>query len=459
MNNIYYEKWNKYTSKLFLKSCDSLLHLKNSNFYNPIYSLYFYFHNTKKSRKKIDIKKRYTLTKIYETSSINEYTSNLFLQGNIHDNLTNTDNTSELFAKCIPILDPIHTIMNNYSIDSINILQPSNYIYNTLQKVNSLNNSCYIDGFFSFISSELYLKNKLPCFPIMYGSINGISNNFKYDITEEYSEFLEEKWFHKNIGKRFNIDMYISDSDSDDSVSVYNDDSICNINKMPVQYIFLEKLEGTLEDIENKTNDVIKSCLFQIIFGLSYLQKHFEFTHNDLHINNIMYSKTDKLYLYYKYNNLYFKVPTHGYIFKIIDFGRSIFTFKNRVFNNDSFSKYGEAEGQYNYPIPPVNSYKHNKYKVDIEPNYSFDMCRLASTLLSELDKEIEVYDFLLKIMIDKDDINMYENMTDDFDLYIQFAKKSCKGIPYELIHNELFTDYRIKKRMFPTIGVYRTDT
>ena len=62
MNNIYYEKWNKYMSKLFLKSCDSILNLKNSNFYNPIYSLYFYFHNTKKSRKKIDIKKRYTLT-------------------------------------------------------------------------------------------------------------------------------------------------------------------------------------------------------------------------------------------------------------------------------------------------------------------------------------------------------------------------------------------------------------
>ena len=134
--------------------------------------------------------------------------------------------------------------MNNYSMDSINILQPSNYIYNTLQKVNSLNNSCYIDGFFSFISSELYLKNKLPCFPIMYGSINGISNNFKYDITDEYSDFLDEKWFHKNIGKRFNIDMYVSDSDSDDSLSVYNDDSICNINKMPVQYIFFRKIRG-----------------------------------------------------------------------------------------------------------------------------------------------------------------------------------------------------------------------
>ena len=55
------------------------------------------------------------------------------------------------------------------------------------------------------------------------------------------------------------------------------------------------------------------------------MQKHYSFTHNDLHINNIMYTSTSKTFLYYKYNNIYFKVPTYGYLFKIIDFGRSHF--------------------------------------------------------------------------------------------------------------------------------------
>ena len=87
-----------------------------------------------------------------------------------------------------------------------------------------------------------------------------------------------------------------------------------------------------LEDIKDIKTDVILSCIFQISFGLNYMQKHYSFTHNDLHINNIMYTSTSKTFLYYKYNNIYFKVPTYGYLFKIIDFGRSIFNFHNRLF-------------------------------------------------------------------------------------------------------------------------------
>ena len=93
--------------------------------------------------------------------------------------------------------------------------------------------------------------------------------------------------------------MYISDSESDkESVSSYHDEIICDFEKMPVQYLFIEKLEGTLEDLLKEDINILKSCLFQIIYTLCYLQKHYEFTHNDLHINNIMYSKTDRLYLY-----------------------------------------------------------------------------------------------------------------------------------------------------------------
>ena len=52
---------------------------------------------------------------------------------------------------------------------------------------------------------------------------------------------MDETWFHKNIGKLFKIDMYISDSESDkDSVSSYHDEVICDFEKMPVQYLFIE---------------------------------------------------------------------------------------------------------------------------------------------------------------------------------------------------------------------------
>ena len=244
-------------------------------------------------------------------------------------------------------------------------------------------------------------------------------------------------------------DSISSNNRSNDSFDI-NDDFICKTKNFPVQYMFLEKLDGTLEDFldtENIDYDLITSCLFQTIFTLTFLQKHFDFTHNDLHINNIMYKSTTTTYLYYKYNNIYFKVPTYGYIFKIIDFGRSIYTFKNKTYHNDVYSKYGEAEGQYQYPIPNIALYKDDKYKNDIMPNPSFDMCRLSTTMLDFIDKNNDLYTFLNHIVIDKNDKNIYDNMSDSFDLYIDIAKYSCNGIPHILLSNDIFKKYRNKKK------------
>jgi hypothetical protein len=72
------------------------------------------------------------------------------------------------------------------------------------------------------------------------------------------------------------------------------------------------------------------------------------FTHNDLHTNNIMYIETDKEFIYYTHNQIHYKVPTYGRIYKIIDFGRSIYRFKNKMFYSDCFEKHGDANGQYN---------------------------------------------------------------------------------------------------------------
>jgi serine/threonine-protein kinase haspin len=61
----------------------------------------------------------------------------------------------------------------------------------------------------------------------------------------------------------------------------------------------------------------------QIIFALAYAQRNFAFTHNDLHGNNIMFKKTDKEFLYYFHAGVTYKVPTYGYLLKIIDFSLS----------------------------------------------------------------------------------------------------------------------------------------
>ena len=76
--------------------------------------------------------------------------------------------------------------------------------------------------------------------------------------------------------------------DSEETVNalVYN---------FPIQIICLRKngfntLDSLLENVEEEmTVDEWGSCLFQIIMILITYQKLFDFTHNDLHTNNIMY--------------------------------------------------------------------------------------------------------------------------------------------------------------------------
>ena len=203
--------------------------------------------------------------------------------------------------------------------------------------------------------------------------------------------------------------------------------------------------------------------MFQISFALIYLQKHFHFTHNDLHINNVMFSSTNKPYLYYKYNNQYYKVPTYGKMFKIIDFGRSIFTYGKKTYMNDVFSKYGEAEGQYTHP-PQVNFLKTN-YDDMVYPSYHFDLCRLAITMIDEIrynhDDDLEdeddyqdFLDFLKYLVTDKNGVRL-DKEKDNFDLYVKISRNACNCLPRDVICESFFKEYRIKKKQFPKSTYY----
>jgi len=148
------------------------------------------------------------------------------------------------------------------------------------------------------------------------------------------------------------------------------------LKKFPVQIICLEALDGTLDSImEELESEEWRACLFQIIMSLVVYRKLFDLTHNDLHTNNIMYTKTDKTYLCYRYKGSFYKVPTFGRIYKIIDFGRAIYKYKGKRICSDSFHPKGDAATQYNCE-PYLN-----KKKPRLDPNPSFDLCRLGCSL------------------------------------------------------------------------------
>jgi hypothetical protein len=171
--------------------------------------------------------------------------------------------------------------------------------------------------------------------------------------------------------------------EDDDTEDAEDAEAYAYIKDFPTNLIFVEKCDGTLDQLflENKM-DAQKgaACLIQIIMSLIAFQKAFQLTHNDLHTNNIMYVNTDIEWLYYKYDNVFYRVPTYGRIFKIIDFGRAIYRFKTKRYCSDSFAPKGDAHSQYN-----TEPY-FNERRPRIEPNPSFDLCRLGTS----------IYDFII---------------------------------------------------------------
>ena len=125
---IQYYKWNKNDLKELFSSIQKLISIRSLQFYMPMYSLYFYIHNTPYSTIKLDLKRNYYIRNIKEIIKERYYNSNLILKGNVYDSSKNKLEEEDIFCKCIPILDSIHCINNNYNIVSHNNhLLPSTY--------------------------------------------------------------------------------------------------------------------------------------------------------------------------------------------------------------------------------------------------------------------------------------------------------------------------------------------
>jgi hypothetical protein len=250
------------------------------------------------------------------------------------------------------------------------------------------------------------------------------------------------------------------DNDDDDTESSWDSDEDeeeevieATIPKFPVQVICMENCENTLDDLifsNDLSNEEWLSALMQIIMTLITYQKAFSFTHNDLHTNNVMYNETDKKFLYYRFNGKVYKVPTFGRIFKIIDFGRSIYKVNGKTYCSDSFSPGGDASTQYN-----TEPY-FNEKKPRLEPNYSFDLCRLACSIFDFMVDDIKdvkkcAKDPVKKIIIDwcLDDkgVNvLYKNDgTDrypDFKLYKMIARFVHNHTPQAQLDRPEFKAY-----------------
>ena len=395
-----------------------------------------------------------------------------------------------VFFKMAPLLDPCKYLVGKYDIHdslfNLPIFGNNDHVHN---KIRDSNNASYVDGFFSFLSSQLIQSHHFIHGVAFYGSYLGIKRNFKFNIIDDLECYHESEFFIKNKNILFNCEDYssffntpisteaektitenegdllvfeeldpivdsaveegviedlteyqyikregevplplhalkksscksssdcssrcsvsteggegegegkgsslesvkelvdVSDEEGELDYSTMSDEPevIVSIQRFPVHVIAMECCENTMEYLimhEEMSEHEWISMLTQIVFILLVYQTAFHFTHNDLHSHNVMYIPTTQKYIYYTFKGIHYRVPTYGRIFKIIDFGRSIYRVRNKVFFSDSYKLDEDAYSQYN-----TEPY-FNESKPRVEPNFSFDLCRLGCSLFDNV--------------------------------------------------------------------------
>ena len=476
------------------------------------------------------------------------------------------------YLKVTHLLDPIRWMKGLYSLPKQSCLPGHTKTWTTAwTKLQDSWNQAYIETVAAYAMGRLRDEGVSPHFNEFYGAFCARADIYRYNLSEEFSSYRNERWFwngqNKGLYKLFVMgkdgpDQEIpadvleellreptemnsdsdsasdSDSDSDsasdsDSESEDDDDEIevdtsdediivvdsidniettslhsdkmsnisfaeessdeseesdmpddsykiyAELNNFPVMLIAIEKNSGTMDELLDTMEDVgairgtpewelhWSAWLFQVIAALSVAQTFFGFTHNDLHSNNIVWTPTTEEYMYYTLRSgAAFKVPTFGKLFRIIDFGRAIFTINNTQFISDDFRPGNDADGQYSFKpltLKPI---------IEVSPNPSFDLARLAVSLFEALfpdkpaDKEggitlsseegiivnetvSPLFNCMWTWMLDDDGCNILiesdgNERFPDFDLYKHIAAKIHNAIPSQQFKQAAFDRFQV---------------
>ncbi len=316
-------------------------------------------------------------------------------------------------------------------------------------------------------SSNLMLEYEKTENPVSHTSpeSDDSSGSSCSDETEEEEDEDEEEEDNREDGEEGKEGDEDSEWETESSYSdTYEKEEpvYCYLHDFPVQMIFQEKCAGTLDDLLMKKTvncDEMIAILFQIIMILLTYQKAYDFTHNDLHTNNIMYVTTNETHINYCFENTWYRVPTYGRIYKIIDFGRAIYKFQDKIFCSDSFAPNGDAYSQYN--CEPF----FNESKPRLEPNYSFDLCRLGCSLYDfftndEGDDRDAVDLLICKWCSDDQDKNVVykkngQERYPGFKLYKMIARTVHTHTPRNQLSNPTFSEFVCSSKNAPSNGIF----
>jgi hypothetical protein len=321
---------------------------------------------------------------------------------------------TNVFIKELPIFNPDNIDLLKLSKNNICSLNTryNNIVYNK-------NSTTNVEIFVNYLVSKIQENFISPSFCKFYGCYLVNMDNYTYNVSDT-PEFINSQIIDK---------------------STFYNGTYLQLNNVYTYLLATEKADYDI-DFLKKTNTIdynmFISFVFQIFSAIININKIFGIKHNDLHLGNIMVTNTKKQFLYYKLNNIIFKVPTFGYIVKIIDWGRATYNFKGLIGKNSVFNYEGECFGQYVY-----NNIKGKKSSELLNNQWS-DMTIVSHNLLYEFPE------FRLsgigKLLIN----NITNTMGDvlDFNVfnwstYRNIGKNKYTVKPKSIIKNRIFNKYR----------------
>ena len=163
---------------------------------------------------------KHTIYSIKDTYDNNKFLLDVKSKNKKNEEIV-TEKTS--FFKFSPLLNPLKYLTGRYKTLSAQsdlmptfkpILTKKN---NYLKKLHDINNTSYVDGFFSYLSSKLLNNHDFIFGNDYYGSFIGVQSHFNVNVYDDLDYLHQSSFFHKNKGEMFdveNFDLSLLDDDT-----------------------------------------------------------------------------------------------------------------------------------------------------------------------------------------------------------------------------------------------------
>ena len=320
-----------------------------------------------------------------------------------------------IFMKEIPLY-PAN--INYYNIMKSPTLSYNEYRHNYF-KYNT-DSSCNIEIFLSYVCSRLFELKISPSFCLFYGH---------YNVNLKYFSYL--------------VDKDTKSHNCCDKIYRDSNNTVLRKNNCPIYLLALEKLDFdifTIEELCELDLNFFKSLVFQLYSAVFTMFTIFGIKHNDLHTSNLMFNTTNKKFIYYKFGDSYYKVPTHGFIVKIIDWGRGVYRHnliegKNSVFNKNTVCE---------------NQLLFTRINKTICNNYDWsDIVILTQNILYNFP-QIKDYPRFHKFL--KDQIKTTKGIfistkTFNWETYENIARNKFNIYPSKILNNIVFKNFITKEK------------